>query len=266
MLTTTVAIVTGAGSGISKAAAIRLAADGAAVALFDIDETGLTQTKREIEKAGGTALDIAVDISRHAHVVTAVEQTVAQLGKPTVLLNGAGIIIRKDLLHTSPEEWDQVLRVNVGGSYNLLQAVVPVMAAAGGGSIIQIASSAAHLGGHGYPSYTASKGAILALTRQLAGELAPMNIRINSISPGAVRTAINRDSFANSEISDAMTSIIPLGRIGEPDDLAGVIAFLAGPDSRYVTGIDMPVDGGLISKISLGANNPYNTFEQTKST
>lgn len=132
----------------------------------------------------------------------------------------------------------------------------------GGGSIIQITSTAAHLGGHGYPSYTASKGAIFALTRQLAGELAPSNIRIKLDQPRSGAHGINRESFANNEIQAAMTSAIPLARIGEPDDFTGAIVFLAGPESRYVTGIDIPVDGGLISKISLGTSNPYNTFEQ----
>lgn len=263
MNTDHVAIVTGAGSGISRAAAIRLAQDGAPVALLDIAADAVAKTRAHIEEMGGTAIDIAVDITDHAAVTQAVTAVQHALGTPRVLLNGAGIIVRKDLLHTTPDDWDRVLRVNLTGSYNLLSAVVPLMAAAGGGSIIQIASTAAHLGGHGYPSYTASKGAILALTRQLAGELAKDHIRINSISPGAVRTGINRDSFADKRIHTAMTSAIPLGRIGEPDDLAGVVAFLAGPDSRYVTGIDIPVDGGLISKINLGSDNAYNTFDQT---
>src|SRR5205807_3590170 len=142
-------------------------------------------------------------------------EVAVRLGAPRVLVNCAGVIIRKALLETGPEEWERILGVNLLGCVNLLHEVIPRMGAAGGGSIIQIASTAAHLGGHGYTSYTATKGAVVAMTRQLAGELADDNIRINSLSPGAVVTSINREAFGNPEVKDAMAGAIPMRRIGD---------------------------------------------------
>ncbi|MCE0765568.1 SDR family oxidoreductase [Pseudonocardia kujensis] len=257
------AIVTGAGSGICRAASLRLAAEGAPLALLDRDEAGLDETRRLVEERGGRAVTLPVDVTDAGAVEKAIAEAVDRVGAPRVLLNGAGIVIRKGLLATSPEEWDRVIRVNLSGYFHVLRAVVPPMAAAGGGSIVQIASSSAHLGGHGYPSYSASKGGVLTLSRMLAHELAPQGIRINSISPGATITPINSGTFAVPAIHDAMAGAIPLARLGAPADIVGAIAFLAGPDSAYVTGIDLPVDGGLISRITMPGDNSYSTFSES---
>jgi len=130
--------------------------------------------------------------------------------------------------------------------------VIPPMAAAGGGAIVQVASIAGHTG-YGFSSYTAAKGGVLALTKQLAAELAEDGIRINSVSPGVVHSGLNRDTLGNADIRQATEDNIPLGRIGEPDDIARVVAFLAGPGADFVTGTDLVADGGMISTIHWGA-------------
>jgi 3-oxoacyl-[acyl-carrier protein] reductase len=145
-----------------------------------------------------------------------------------------------------------VLDVNLTGYFHLLKAAVPRMAAAGGGRIVQIASIAGHTG-YGYASYTATKGGVLAITRQLASELAPMRIRINSISPGVIETGLNRDTLATDTIRDATIGNTPWGRIGRPEDIAQAALFLVGPQSEFVTGTDLVVDGGMISCIHWGA-------------
>jgi NAD(P)-dependent dehydrogenase (short-subunit alcohol dehydrogenase family) len=251
------AVITGAASGIGQAAAVRLAGEGAPVALLDRDAEGLRATRSLIEEAGGRAVDVEVDVTDAAAVDATVARVRAELGAPRILVNAAGIVIRKGLLTTSGEEFERVLRVNVVGSFHLMQAVVPSMADAGGGSIVQIASSSAHRGGHGYPSYTASKGAVLSMTRMLANELAPMGIRANSISPGAILTPINVETFTVPENRAAMEGAIPLSRLGRPADIVGAVVYLAGPESAYVTGVDLPVDGGLISRITMPGDNSY---------
>lgn len=256
------AIVTGAASGICRAASLRLARDGAPVALLDRDASGLEETRRLVHEQGGRACALPVDVTDAVAVEEAVRAAAEQHGAPRILLNGAGLTIRKGLLAISPEEWDQVIRVNLTGYFHLLRAVVPLMEAAGGGSIVQIASSAAHRGGQGYPAYSASKGGVLTLSRMLAHELAPMGIRVNSISPGAIATPINSAAFADPAIHAAMTGAIPLARLGSPADVVGAVAFLAGPDSEYVTGIDLPVDGGMISRTTLPGDNAYSTFAE----
>jgi NAD(P)-dependent dehydrogenase (short-subunit alcohol dehydrogenase family) len=260
------AIVTGAASGIGLATAKRLSRDGASVALFDLDPEGLVGARQSIEADEGTAADFVVDVTDPASVAVAVHAATAKFGPPRVLVNCAGIVIRKPLLETTPEEWHRIIGVNLMGCVNTLQEVIPRMKASGGGSIIQIASTAAHLGGHGYTSYTATKGAVVSMTRQLAGDLADDNIRINSLCPGAVVTGINREAFGDPEVKDAMAGAIPMKRIGDPDEIANAVAFLAGPDSTYITGADLRVDGGLSSRVNLAGRGgrTYDRFESER--
>lgn len=240
------AVITGAGSGIGRACALRLAATGAAVALLDLH--GAEDTRREIEERGGRAAEFAVDVTDD----DAVRDVAARLpAPPRVLVNAAGVIVRKKLLECSVQEWRRVVDVNLTGYFILLRHVVPAMAAAGGGAIVQVASIAGHTG-YGFSSYTAAKGGVLALTRQLAAELAGQRIRINSVSPGVVESGLNRDTLGNAAIRRATVDNIPLGRLGEPDDIARVVAFLAGPDAGFVTGADLVADGGMISTIHWG--------------
>ncbi|WP_031468464.1 SDR family NAD(P)-dependent oxidoreductase [Sciscionella sediminilitoris] len=240
-------VITGAGSGIGRACALRLSETGAPVALLDV--AGAAETRGEVEARGGEAVEFTVDVTDD----DAIREVLDRLpGNPRTLVNAAGIIVRKTLLECSLEEWRRVLDVNLTGYFVLLRNIVPRMADAGGGSIVQVASIAGHTG-YGFSSYTASKGGVLALTRQLAAELAGKGIRINSVSPGVVESGLNRDTLGNELIRSATVDNIPLGRLGRPDDIARVVAFLAGPASEFVTGADLVADGGMISTIHWGA-------------
>ncbi|WP_033288403.1 SDR family NAD(P)-dependent oxidoreductase [Amycolatopsis jejuensis] len=241
------AVVTGAGSGIGRACALRLAETGLSIAALDADAAAAERTAKEV---GGAAF--AVDVTDENAVASAVAVADSLFGSPKVLVNAAGIIIRKKLLDSTVDEWRRVVDVNLTGYFVLLKQVIPRMAAGGGGSIVQIASIAGHTG-YGFSSYTAAKGGVLALTRQLAAELAVDGIRINSVSPGVVHSGLNRDTLSHENIRSATVANTPLGRIGEPDDIARVVAFLAGPGADYVTGTDLVADGGMISTIHWGA-------------
>ena len=258
-----VAIVTGAGSGIGGAIAARLAADGHPVAVLDRDGAAAQAQVQRIVAAGGRALPVVCDVARAEEVDAAVASAVDLLGPPGRLVNAAGIAIRKGLLDTTPQEWRTVIGTNLDGYFHLLRAVVPPMRDAGGGSIVQIASIAAYLG-YGYPSYTASKGAVLAITRQLAKELAPMRIRINSISPGVIETGLNRDSLGNDQVRAMTVGVTPLGRLGEASEVASLAAFLLGEEAGYITGADVVVDGGMTTHINFGKDSDIITGFHSK--
>jgi 3-oxoacyl-[acyl-carrier protein] reductase len=245
------AIVTGAGSGIGRACALRLAAAGARVAAVDVNAAAAAGSREQIEEAGGEALDIAADVTDENTVAAAVASAGSRFGAPRILVNAAGIIVRKKLLDSTLKEWRHVLDVNLTGYFVMLKHVVPPMGEAGGGSIVQVASIAGHIG-YGFSSYTAAKGGVLALTRQLAAELAERRIRINSVSPGVVHSGLNRDTLSDEAIRSATVDNTPWGRIGEPDDIASAVVFLAGPGADFVTGTDLVVDGGMISAIHWG--------------
>jgi NAD(P)-dependent dehydrogenase (short-subunit alcohol dehydrogenase family) len=247
----TCAVVTGAGSGIGRACALRLAATGLPVALLDANAVAAAETRATIEGRGGRAAEFGVDVTDESAVTQTIAKVAERLGQPSVLVNAAGIIVRKKLLDSTVEEWRRVLDVNLTGYFILLKQVIPLMAAAGGGSIVQVASIAGHTG-YGFSSYTAAKGGVLALTKQLAAELAADRIRINSVSPGVVHSGLNRDTLGNDDIRAATVDNIPLGRIGEPDDIASVVEFLAGEGAAFVTGTDLVADGGMISTIHWG--------------
>jgi NAD(P)-dependent dehydrogenase (short-subunit alcohol dehydrogenase family) len=246
-----VAVVTGAGSGIGRECALTLARAGAALACLDRDGRAAERTCGEIA-ASERAVAISVDVTDEGQVQDAVARAEAELGPIRMLVNAAGIVVRKGLLETTADEWRRVVDVNLTGYFHLLQAVVPRMEAAGGGRIVQIASIAGHTG-YGYVSYTAAKGGVLAITRQLALELAGRRIRINSVSPGVIETGLNRDTLSTDAIRRATVANTPWGRIGSPEDIAQAVLFLLGPGSDFVTGTDLVVDGGMISCIHWGS-------------
>jgi NAD(P)-dependent dehydrogenase (short-subunit alcohol dehydrogenase family) len=246
-----VAVVTGGGSGIGQACGVALAEAGAAVALLDRDGEAAGQTAASITAAGGNATSYEVDVTDESAIHDAMTSLQTALGPPRMLVNAAGIAVRKGLLDTTPEEWRRVLDVNLTGYFLMLREAVPAMAEAGGGSIVQIASITAHLG-YGYPSYTAAKGGVLSMTRQLAGELAPMGIRINSVSPGVVQTGLNRESLANAAVLETTVQATPSGRIGHPEEVARAVQFLLEDGADFITGSDLVIDGGMISRINFG--------------
>ena len=241
-----VAFVTGAGSGIARATAMLLAAEGAEVACVDRDPGTAADTAAVIGGGGGRAVALTADVSSDAEVGSAVARCVAELGPPTIVLNAAGISWRQAMTETPPAEWRRVIETNLSGYFYVLHAVVPHMARAGGGTIVQVASTAAHIG-MSSTAYAAAKGGVIAFTRQLAFELAPLGIRINSVSPGNTLTGMSGDRLSQPAIRAEVEAQTPLGRIATPEDIARAILFLLAGDSGYITGADLVVDGGLIS-------------------
>jgi NAD(P)-dependent dehydrogenase (short-subunit alcohol dehydrogenase family) len=246
-----VAFVTGAGSGIGRATATALAANGAKVAAVDRVADRARATAAAIADAGGTAVDIDADVSSPIEVEAAVARTVDELGPPGLLLNSVAAYPRKKLLDHSLEEWTATLDACLITYVLCMRACIPVMIEAGAGKIVNIASVAGRIG-FGFPAYTAAKGAIIALTRQLASELAPHRININSISPGVVETGLNVDSLADPEIRARSIELTPWGRLGRPEDIANGALFLLSPEADFVTGADLVIDGGITSAIQMG--------------
>jgi NAD(P)-dependent dehydrogenase (short-subunit alcohol dehydrogenase family) len=241
-----VAVVTGAAAGIGRAVARRLGADGYQVACLDIDEDGAGQTAAEIRHDGGTAIAAALDVRSEDAVRQVFDQVQAELGTPGALVSCAGILQISPALELSADDWKQTIDVNRTGTFLCDQAAARLMAAsARGGRIVNIASVHSTAPGRGLSHYDASKGGIWMLTRNLALELAPHRITVNAIGPGLViNTRLGGGTSA--EYLDSVVPTIPLGRAGQPDDIAGAVAFLCSADASYVTGAMLFVDGGML--------------------
>lgn len=242
-----VALVTGAGSGIGRAAAVRLAEEGAAVAATDRDEDGLRATIREVEERGGQGIAIVGDVTSEADLARCVERTVAELGRLDTLVANAGIIRRDRLAHEVPlEQWDELLATNLSGVFLAVRTVLPEMLKLDGDrSIVTVGSTLDRSGAHGVSPYAASKGGIVALTKALAFEYAEHGIRVNCVLPAITVTAqsyTERPDFDRQR--DHLASLYPLRRLGRPEDIAAAIAFVASTDASWVTGLELVVDGG----------------------
>jgi NAD(P)-dependent dehydrogenase (short-subunit alcohol dehydrogenase family) len=240
------AIVTGAATGIGRAAALRLARDGYSVACLDIDAPGARSAAAQIESDGGNALAIQVDVCDETQVSGAVERASATYGAPRALVCSAGILRATPVLELSAAEWRAVIDTNLTGTFLTDQAAARLMAESGqGGRIVNIASVHSQAPGRLLSHYDASKGGIWMLTRNLALELAPHGIAVNAIGPGlVVNTRLGGGT--SDEYLQAVVPTIPLGRAGEPDDIAGPVSFLCSPDASYITGAMLFVDGGML--------------------
>ena len=244
-------IVTGGGGGIGSATCRRLAAEGAKVAVFDMNLDAADKVAQEIRAAGGQAQAQAFrcDITDRAAVDQAVADTVAALGPIDTLVNNAGWDVFKPFLKTEAGEWDRLIAINLVGALNMHHAVLPGMVERKSGRIVNVASDAARVGSSGEAVYAACKGGLVALTKTLAREHSRHNITLNVVCPGPTDTALLAgvaEGAANPEkLIEAFTKAIPLGRLGQGDDLASAIAFFGSSDASFITGQVLSVSGGL---------------------
>lgn len=243
-----VVLITGGASGIGRATALLFSREGATVAIVDIDEPKGQAVVQSIVKDGGKAVYLHCDVTNTSKCKLTVNKVFRELGKIDILFNNAGIIRRASVVDTTEEEWDKVMDTNVKSVFIFSKYVIPIMANAGGGVVINTASGWGLVGGYKAASYCASKGAIVLLTKAMALDHGPQNIRVNCICPGdtdtpmlhreAQQLGINREKF----LTEAKQR--PLERIGKPEEIANVALFLASDASSYVTGTALVVDGG----------------------
>jgi glucose 1-dehydrogenase len=241
------AVVTGSGRGIGRAIAVRFAREGADVVINDLDIQGTArETLAQVEAAGRRGVLIQADLSQADQARRLIDDAVRQLGPLDILVNNAGIEKHAPFVEVTEEDYDEVLHVNLKGAFFTTQAFVRhLLADKRPGKVIHISSVHEELPFPGYASYCASKGGLQLLTRDLAVELGPHGITVNGIAPGAIITEINRSLLDDKPRVERLLKQIPLGRMGQTEDVAAVAAFLASPDADYVTGSTYYVDGGL---------------------
>jgi NAD(P)-dependent dehydrogenase (short-subunit alcohol dehydrogenase family) len=241
-------IVTGAGSGIGRAVARRLASEGAAVCCLDVSETAAKETSNLIQEAGGRALPMAADVRDKAALEETVGRTVAEFERVTHLVNNAGVITMTGLDALTEEEWDYVLDVNLKGQFLAAQVVSRAIADAGGGAIVNLSTIESEVvvatGPSCQPHYNASKGGVRMLTKALAHELAPKHIRVNAVAPGPVATGFSGGDLESEAALAFFRTRMLIPRPATPEEIAGVIAFLLSEDASFITGVQLPVDGG----------------------
>lgn len=243
-----IAIVTGAGSGIGRACALALAREGAQVALVGRRKERLEVVARE---AGGSALAIAADVSKQDDIGHVIEETLKAFGGINVLVNNAGVLHAGTAEEITEAQWDETFNINVRGLWLLSRAVLPHMRKAGGGSIINVASVLGMNGVRNRAAYAASKGAVVLLTKCMAVDHGHENIRVNAICPSFVETDLTAAILSKAADPDAVRreriGVHPLGRLGQPEDMAGLSVYLASDESSWVTGATFPVDGGYLA-------------------
>jgi len=243
-----VALVTGAARGIGAATARRLAQDGYAVGVLDLDESACAETVSAVTSAGGQAVALGADVGDSGQVTTAVEQLVAAFGGPTVLVNNAGITRDNLLFKLTEDDWDAVLRTHLRGAFLVSKAVQGFMTEARWGRIVNLSSTSA-LGNRGQANYAAAKAGMQGFTKTLAIELGPFGVTVNAIAPGFIATDMTAATAARLKMSvedfhHAAAAEIPLRRVGQPADIANVVGFLVSEDASYVSGQVIYVAGG----------------------
>ncbi len=239
------ALVTGAGAGIGRSIAVLFAREGARLAVIDRDAAHAEDTRREIASGGGDAFAFAADVGRSDAVDRVLREVDARFGALDILVNNAGIAIRRSFARLREEQWDRVLATNLKGAMLCTQRALPLLKRARPGKVVNIASIEMFRHSRKLAAYAASKGALASLSRSLAVELAPHAIHVNYICPGFIRTEMTRSYAERWLTRKILERRTPLGRMGEPEDVARVALFLASSDSDFVTGEGIVVDGGL---------------------
>lgn len=239
-------VVTGAAQGIGRAIALRLARAQARLALWDVSEAGLAETAAQSRAAGADTTTCVVDLADRAAIETAARAVTDGLGAPFGLVNNAAIYPRSFVLDMDPEEWDRVLRINLTGPLLCARAFAPAMVERARGAIVNISSTVSLRGDPNGAHYASAKAGLLGLTKSLSLALAPRGVRVNCVMPGIAETAQPLGAMTHDELI-ARGKDIPLGRIGQPDDTAAMVAFLLGPDASYVTGQSIAINGGAIA-------------------
>jgi NAD(P)-dependent dehydrogenase (short-subunit alcohol dehydrogenase family) len=250
---TATAIVTGAGSGIGRAVAWRLARDGHAVVCADLNAAAATAVAADLTDAGHRALALHTDITDEASVTDMARRAMDWTGRIDTCIANAGIMVQGDILSLSLDDWNRALQVNATGAFLTARAVLPHLLVRGG-TLVLTASTVGLAGMKGVAAYSAAKGAVVALTRQIAADYAARGVRVNAVAPGAVRTPLSEAQFRaraadEAEFQALLTQVIgryPISRWGTPDEIAEVVLFLATARSSWMTGQIIPVDGGLL--------------------
>jgi len=239
-----VALVTGGARGIGRACAEGFSRGGAAVVIADRLGPEAEATARAIQGAGGKAAAVSVDLSEMREIPRAVKDAAAAFGRIDVLVNNAGVLTEAPTPEVTEAQWDRLMTINLKAVFFVSQAVLPIMVRRGGGAIVNISSLAARVGGIASGiDYSASKSGVIGLTRSLARQYGPKGIRVNAVAPGPIMTEMTKH-WSEAVLKDFLARI-PLGRLGEAEDVARVVVFLAGPGAGYLTGVTIDINGGL---------------------
>jgi NAD(P)-dependent dehydrogenase (short-subunit alcohol dehydrogenase family) len=243
------ALITGGGTGMGRAIALAFSREGASVTVAGRRIEKLREVVSEVEKQGGQALAVSCDVTQSKNAGRAVQESVARFGRLDVLVNNAGALHVSTVESISEEDWDRIMLVNLKGPFLMSRAALPALRKAGGGSIINIGSILGLIAMKGRAAYGASKGGVTMLTKAMALDYAHEKIRVNCICPSLVETELIRDLFGSGSEGEAVRrsriAQIPLGRMGRPEDVADMAVFLASKESSWVTGVAIPLDGGL---------------------
>lgn len=244
LLKNKVAIITGAARGIGKEIALTFAREGANICICDVNKEFLEKTTKELESMGRQAIGLNVDVTSFLQVEEMVQKILDKFTKIDILINNAGITRDNLLLRMKEEQWDAVLDVNLKGTFNCTKAVSKIMIKQKSGKIINIASIIGLIGNAGQSNYAASKGGVISFTKSIAKELASRNINVNAIAPGYIKTDMT--AKLTGDLQESMLKMIPLGRFGEPSDVANAALFLVNESSNYITGHVIQVNGGMV--------------------